>query len=443
VTALLVLLGASVIPASARAAINTNTGVAAIAFGGDLDVFYTGSDEGLWQMSYVPGSGWRAAQETVGGVATSAPAVDVFENSLDVFVRGTDNGVWQRYYVPGTGWSGWGSIGGVATSAPAADEFENSVDVFARGTDNALWQRYYIPGTGWSNWVSLGGGLTSAPAADVFENSVDVFARGGDNGLWQRYYIPGSGWAGWREIPGTNGELASAPSAVVSANGTQVFVFYAGANGGLFDTSYSGATGWTAPAQVPGTAGTVGTAPAAVTYAGSIDVFYLSSNTGLLQVSSPNGVSWQGPVVPAPPTPTPTPAPTPAPAPTSAPAPPDTTPVAVTTIGSSTKKHGSRPRVQAKVMITWKWTSRGTWIERVMTPDFPARGRVTVVCSGPACPLTVSASRRRLGRLWKSLEHHRFRRGDKLMIEITEPGHSAERGQFRIRQGKIPLLKQS
>ena len=76
------------------------------------------------------------------------------------------------------------------------------------------------------------------------------------------------------------------------------------------------------------------------------------------------------------------------------------------------------------------------------TSDFPRRGRVTVDCSGPGCGLTLSAGKRELGRLWRSVEHHRYRPGDVVTIEITEPGHAAETGRFRIRHEKIPLLRQ-
>lgn len=447
VAALSVLLVVPVMAAPARGAIDANSGVAAAAFGGNLDVFYNGRDAGLWEMSYAPASGWGGAQEVPGssGALTSAPAVDVFRSGseLDVFYRNTTGNLGERFYRASTGWSGAINAGGGLSSAPGADVFGGTqVDVFVRGNNNALWERFYDESTGWSSWTSLGGRLTSAPTADVFRGTqVDVFARGGDNGLWERDYSKGAGWSGWFEIPGTDGELASAPSAVVSPNGNEVHVFYVGAGGALFDTWYSAVTGsWSPPAPIAGTAGTVGTAPAAVTFAGAIDVFYLSSNTGLLQVSSPDGRSWQGPVVPgptprpAPPTPTPTTSTT---APASSPAPAQTE-----TIKPAKKRQGSRPRVKARVMITWRWNLRGTWIKRVQTSDFPGNGRVTVDCSGRVCPLTVSAGRRDLGRLWRGLEHHRYRRGNMVTIKITEPGHAAEGARFRIRHGQIPAIEQ-
>lgn len=438
VIALLAFLVAPVLAAPARGAIDANGGVAAAVFSGDLDVFYTGQDAGLWQMSFLPGAGWRPAAEIPGtsGALTSAPAVDVYRSGaeLDVFYRNTADAVAQRYYRAATGWSGLINLGGKVLAAPAVTVWSNQVHVFGVGTNKELYQDYFSGS--WSGWGSLGGGLTSAPSANVFASGpqLDVFARGTDNGLWQREYLTSSGWSAWHEIPGTNGEMASAPSSV-AVSATQLDVFYAGANGGLMDVRYVVGSGWAPPVQIPGTAGTVGTAPAAVTFGGAIDVFYLSTNTGLLQVSSSNDQTWQGPVAPAPPAPA-------APAPTVTVTTPTPAPVTTQTIKPSKVHHGSRPRVKAEVMITWRWTPRGTWIKNVKTSQFPPKGRVTVACSGPVCPLTVSAGKHDLGLLWRRLERHRFRRGDMVMVKITEPGHSPERAEFRIRHEKIPILKQ-
>jgi hypothetical protein len=426
---------------TARAVVDPNTGVSAAVFDGDLDVFFTGRDEGLWQMSYLPSSGWHPAVEIPGGgVLTSAPAVDVFRggNELDVFARGTNNALWQTYYRNGSGWLGhWSSLGGTLTSAPAVDVFRagTEVDVFGRGTDNALWQDTFS--SSWSGWHSLAGGLTSGPSADVFDSGaqVDTFVRGGDNGLWQRWYRSSTGWSAWGEIKGTNGELASTPSSVVSPNGTELHVFFVGTNGALWDTWFSNVTGtWSPPVQIPGTAGRVGSEPAAVSYQGNMYVFYLSSDAGLLQVSSHDGRVWTGPVAPAPPAPAPVTVTVPTPVPP---------PATVTTTIKPTARHGRRPRVKAALRIKWKWNAHGTRVMHVKTLEFPPKARITVSCSGQRCPVTMSAGWRDLGRLWHRLEHHWFHRRDKVVFKIAQRGHSAERAQFRIRHGASPVLKQS
>ena len=63
--------------------------------------------------------------------------------SLDVFVTGTEHGLWQVTW-NGTSWS-WHFVGGVITSDPGAvSSSANHIDVFVRGTEGGLWQ------TSWS-----------------------------------------------------------------------------------------------------------------------------------------------------------------------------------------------------------------------------------------------------------------------------------------------------
>lgn len=447
IAALTSLIIALLFAASAGAA-NVDATVTASAFGSDLDVFYIGGDAGLWQMSYGPGAGWSTASEVpaTAGAITSGPGAVALGSQLDVFYRNTSEALAQRMFTSSAGWVNQESLGGTVTSAVSAAAFDSGQQIFVlyRNAASNAEERVYTAGVGWSAPVNLAGGLGTAPTVTAFRNGteLDAFVGGLKLGLWQRTYTASAGWsADWVQRV-ANGALASAPSAVASPDGTELDVFYTGTNNALWDVRYSSSfNAWSAPVQIPGTAGVVLSAPAAVTYQGSIDVFYMSSG-GLREVSSPDGVSWTGPLAP---TPTPVPAPAPAPVavttPASAPAPAPAPATSTSTI-KAPKKHGSRPLVKAALRVRWKWSARRTRVAHVKTVRFPPKARITVSCSGARCPVTISSGWRALGRFWHRLESHWFEAGDKVVFDITQRGHAAVRAEFEIRRGKVPTLKQ-
>jgi len=70
---------------------------------------------------------------------------------LQLFYQGSDNGLWTRSRDPGGNWSGEGGMGGYLTSDPAAAAIpgKNTLQLFYRGGDNGLWTRWTDPGRYW------------------------------------------------------------------------------------------------------------------------------------------------------------------------------------------------------------------------------------------------------------------------------------------------------
>ncbi len=89
---------------------------------------------------------------------------------------------------------------------PASAWFAGQLQGFVTGEDGALWQTWWDQGAGgWQPWTSLGGQLTSAPTCTVTADGsrIDVFARGTDNSLWQTWFVWGDpqGWNAWTPVP--------------------------------------------------------------------------------------------------------------------------------------------------------------------------------------------------------------------------------------------------
>src|SRR5207245_478165 len=97
--------------------------------------------------SWMPPPAQLRVVESVGGYATSGPAVTSWgANRLDVFARGWDNALYHKWW-NGSAWSGWESLGGALASAPAAVSWgSDRLDVFALGADNALYRRSFTGG---------------------------------------------------------------------------------------------------------------------------------------------------------------------------------------------------------------------------------------------------------------------------------------------------------
>jgi hypothetical protein len=182
-----------------------------------IDVFVRGTDGALYQKTYqqAPGGGaanspnvaWTPNWTNLGGPGTGtftgAPAAVASLNRVDVFARGTDNALWQRSYVSGA-WSGWSSRGGTLTSSPAAASAgPGQLDVFAAQTGGTVGELSWTAAGGWAaSWSSLGSTtIVGAPSAAEVGNRVNVYARGTDNYLWQWYRSGSSGV--WQKLDGT------------------------------------------------------------------------------------------------------------------------------------------------------------------------------------------------------------------------------------------------
>ena len=92
-------------------------------------------------------SGWSDWTNLGGWIpSTSSPGVAASSNGqLDVFVVGSDNALYQKSYVNGVWSTDWTNLGGwiPSTSSPAATSSNGRLDVFVVGSDNALYQKSY------------------------------------------------------------------------------------------------------------------------------------------------------------------------------------------------------------------------------------------------------------------------------------------------------------
>ena len=137
---------------------------------GWLQMFYVGTDNGLWTRSRDPDGTW-GAEAPLGGDLTSEPAAAMIPGTdiLQVFYAGTDDALWTRWSDSHHYWSDEQSLGGRLGGNPVAAVIPGTdiLQVFYRGGDNALWTRWRDPAATpiWSDEVSLGGGLNGDPVA--------------------------------------------------------------------------------------------------------------------------------------------------------------------------------------------------------------------------------------------------------------------------------------
>lgn len=207
--------------------------------------------------------------------------------------RGTNGHLLEAWY---TGrWNGpidlsarWPAAPLLASAPTVAVTPDGSTQlVFWQGTDGHLWEAWYT-GT-WNgpiDWTARWGGrarLGSSPSLWVSPDSHQqtVFWRGVEGHLWEAWFVgawngPVDFSAAWRGTP----ILAAAPSATVSADGTQQFVYWRDSAGHLQEAWYAGSwngpsdwsTAWSASAML-------GSAPTVlVTPEGNQDIFWQGNN---------------------------------------------------------------------------------------------------------------------------------------------------------------------
>lgn len=128
---------------------------------GLVTVFWAASSHnGVWHITYTPGSGWSKATELSGGLSAGPVAVSVPGKGADVFWKGTDGKLWWSAS-RGSSWQraaplGLGKLGG----APfAAGQPNGVIDVFWKGASRNLWRARYS-GSTWSGPASLGGAVS-------------------------------------------------------------------------------------------------------------------------------------------------------------------------------------------------------------------------------------------------------------------------------------------
>ena len=236
------------------------------------------------------------SQAAVQASGTSSPSQVVTQPGgvIDVFYRGSDGGLWYLRRAPGEGWARPVKLGGQLASAPSAVALSGGhIRVFYCGTDGMLWQVRSGP-TGWSRPRALPkmGTLGSRPMAVAQPAGVvNVFWRDSRGDLADGEYSPAGGWAAPRRL---GGKLASYPSPVNSSHGV-IQVFWKGRGGSLWHVARSRSGRWGSPERL-GT-GQLGSQPQATARRdGAVEVFWRRQDksaivTGFLTA---NG-HWRGP----------------------------------------------------------------------------------------------------------------------------------------------------
>ena len=258
----------------------------AISWGyGNLDVFWRGTDNGLWYMWY--SNGWHGPQ-SLGGAGTMASdpyPVSWGPGHIDVFWKGTDGNLWHAWFLGG--WYGPQSLGdGPLGSAPHPVSWGvGHIDVFWEGTDGGLWHAWYLGG--WYGPQSLGGvGTMASDPAPVSwgVGHIDVFWKGTDGNLWHAWYL--GGWSGPQSLG--DGPLAGAPQPVSAGYG-HINVFWRGTDSALVEAVYS--DGWSGPI---GLGGSMSGDPAPTSpLLGNIEVVYVGADGLLWHDDYVDG--WSGP----------------------------------------------------------------------------------------------------------------------------------------------------
>jgi hypothetical protein len=230
---------------------------AVVLSNGDRDVFWTGTDGWLHEMTYTASSAtWSNPARLPGREKLTSPPSAVVDahGVVHVFFRTTNRFLWEMAYRGGV----WGLPGplnsGPVDSAPAAVALPGgSLELFwwAGGL-------YEMPPGRLAHKVAGAGTLGSAPTAILdSHNIVHVFWQGTNGSLWE-LSNPDSGAT---SIPRNSGPLGSAPSAVIFPDNGQD-VFWRGTDGGLWEMRWYSKE-WHPAAAVP-KAHDLDSAPAAV-----------------------------------------------------------------------------------------------------------------------------------------------------------------------------------
>jgi len=247
---------------------------------GRIDAFWEGEDHNLWYTAFSGGwfgTGTWSAPVSLGlGPLGSQPrAVSPGPGFLDVFWKGSDGGLWvDRYH---SGWSGAtplnsGAVGGNPVVASAG---QGSDTVFWRDASGDLWAD---TGTsmGWSGAKRLTStALTADPSVSAAGAGIDVFWNSAGQ-LWHGA-LSGETWAGGVAL-GTE-TVAGNPSVVDLAPGS-VIVDSREPSGLMASSLYTSASGLVGP---EGLGATASSDPSSVVFAGggAIDVVWRSSSDTL------------------------------------------------------------------------------------------------------------------------------------------------------------------
>jgi hypothetical protein len=96
-------------------------------------------------------------------------------------------------------------------------------------------------------------------------------------------------------------------------------------------------------------------------------------------------------------------------------------------------------RLHVKLSLRWRWNRGRTQLVHIAVLKGRRRFKVRMSCSGAGCPRQAIVARSTHGL--RPLEGRVYRAGDRIIIRVSAPGRSPERGLVVIRYGRKPRAK--
>ncbi|HTU97284.1 MAG TPA: RICIN domain-containing protein [Solirubrobacteraceae bacterium] len=127
-----------------------------------------------------------------------------------------------------------------------------------------------------------------------------------------------------------------------------------------------------------------------------------------------------------------------------APPPVSPPPVSTTPVPTPIPAAHGHHALRVRLVLSWTWKEKSTWLHRARIGSFPGRTRLTVRCSGRGCPRparVTARGHRAIHRLLRRLEGRRYRSGDVVAVALTAPGYRAERARLTVRAGRKPRVR--
>jgi len=261
---------------------------------GSVDVFYRAHGGRLMFERYAPRSGWARPVRTRAR-AWSAPSVVWTGSAVDVLFKGSKGYLWLEQFRPDgrqRGLRRLSAMGVLGEGPRAVAQPGGVIDVFWRGSaDRHLWHGQFSPGSGWNGPQGLGGDLASAPSPVISSaGTTAVFWKGRDGSLWHVTRDLGGRW----DAPASlgMGPLGGAPQATAQPGGA-VEVYWAGSgNPHLWEGFYLPRSGWHGPRDL---GGRVRSVPWPVTGAGTVRVLWAGPRYRLTVIRHRSGATWSKP----------------------------------------------------------------------------------------------------------------------------------------------------
>ncbi|HVB44987.1 MAG TPA: glycoside hydrolase domain-containing protein [Streptosporangiaceae bacterium] len=257
---------------------------------GAVDVFYSRGEQ-IWFDRYVPGSGWAKPVSTK--VASPSESTAVWTgSSVEDFYKDRSGYLWMdSYRADGVleGRRQLATMGILGWGPRVVAQPDGTVDVFWRGSvDDHLWHGQYTPGSGWNGPQGLGGDLASAPSPVVSSPGItSVFWKGTDGSLWRVSRGLLGRWSAPVRLG--MGPLGGPPLATAAPSG-QIEVFWAGAgNPLLWEAFYEPREGWRGPRDL---GGQLRSPPWPATAAGTVEVLWRGPGHVLDTVRHRPGAGW-------------------------------------------------------------------------------------------------------------------------------------------------------